>query len=104
MVAIHRQVLHTLPYKAPITGPGVWSGSDFPSPSDYWYYLSRDTLRELDQALERIRSAGKHIFSLTAYDFPLASFDNDAEALRDELRFGSGFVVVKGLPLDRYTE
>src|SRR5262245_58162960 len=104
MVATHRDVLRTLPYKAPIAGPGVWRGSDFSNPADYCYYLCSDTLRELDQALERIRRTGKPIFSLTAHDFPLRSFENDAEALRDELRFGSGFVIVKGLPLDRFTE
>src|SRR5438094_651222 len=78
-------ILHTPPYKAPIAGPGVWSGSDFSGPSDYWYYLSQDTLAELDLALQRIRRSGKTIFSLTAQDFPLPSFENDAEALREEL-------------------
>src|SRR6266852_2828911 len=94
----------TPPYKAPITGPGVWKGSDFSSPSDYWYYLGSETIAEIDSALRRIRSSGKSIFNLTVKDFPLPSFENDAEALREELRFGSGFVVVKGLPIDRYTE
>jgi len=76
-------MLRTLPYKAPITGPGVWSGSDFSSPADYWYYLSRETLAELDRALQRIHGAAKPIFSLTVQDFPLPSFENDAEALRE---------------------
>ncbi len=97
-------MLRTPPYKAPITGPGVWRGSDFSSPADYWYYLSRETLAELDRALQQIHAAGKPIFSLTVQDFPLPSFENDAEALREELRTGSGFVVVKGLPIDRYTQ
>ena len=104
MVPTLREILRTPPHKSPITGPGVWKGSDFSSPADYWYYLSSETLRELDRALQRIRAAGTPIFSLTAQDFPLPSFENDAEALREELRAGSGFVVVKGLPIDRYTE
>jgi hypothetical protein len=41
---------------------------------------------------------------LTVQDFPLPSFDDDAEALREALRFGSGFVAMKGLPIDRYSE
>src|SRR5258708_12489530 len=97
-------ILRTPPYKAPIAGPGVWSGSDFSGPADYWYYLSAETLGELDRALQQIRSAGKTIFSLTVQDFPLPSFQNDAEALREDLQFGSGFVIVKGLPIDRYSE
>src|SRR5260221_3894584 len=104
MASTLREMLRTPPYKAPITGTGVWRGSDFSSPADYWYYLSRETLAELDRALQQIHAAGKPIFSLTVQDFPLPSFENDAEALREELRTGSGFVVVKGLPIDRYTQ
>src|SRR5579864_941124 len=92
----------TPPYKAPITGPAVWKGSDFSSPSDYWYYLSSETIAELDSALRRIRESGEKPRADTWVALP--SFENDAEALREELRFGSGFVVVKGLPIDRYTE
>jgi hypothetical protein len=82
----------------------VWQASDFSNPADYCYYLSRETLAELDRALLQILSSGKSIFALAAEDFPLPSFENDAEALREELRFGSGFVLVKGLPIDRYSE
>lgn len=103
MAPTYREILRTAPYKAPITGPGVWKGSDFCGPEDYWYHLSRETLADLDSALQHIRDSGKPIFSLTVDDFPLPSFENDAEALREELRFGSGFVVVKGLRLDCYT-
>src|SRR5882724_120413 len=97
-------ILHTPPYKAPIAGPGVWSGSDFSAPAEYWYFLSAETLDDLDRALKQIHSSGKDTFSLTVEDFPLPSFENDAEALREELQFGSGFVIIKGLPIDRYSE
>jgi len=100
----HREILCTAPHKGPIAGPGVWKGSDFSSPSDFCYHLSRETVDELDCALRRARGSGKSIFSLTARDFPLPSFDVDGEALREELQYGSGFVVVKGLPIDRYSE
>jgi hypothetical protein len=99
-----REILCTAPYKRDISGPGVWKGSDFSGPSDYSYRLSDETLAELDSAVLRIRSSGRSIFSLTAQDFPLPSFEPDAEALRRGLRFGSGFVLVKGLPPDRYTD
>lgn len=101
---MHRSIPCTPPHKALLSGPGVWTGSDFPNASDFYYFLSGDTLDEFDRALQRIRASGKPLFSLTAYDFPLPSFENDAEALREELRSGSGFVLVKGLPIDRYTD
>ncbi len=37
-------------------------------------------------------------------DFPLPSFEKDAGDLREKLRFGSGFVVVKGLSPDHYAD
>jgi len=99
-----REIPCTAPYKRVIGGPGVWKGSDFSSPSDYRYQLSDETLAELDSAVRRIRSSGRSIFSLTERDFPLPSFETDAEALRQRLRFGSGFVLVKGLAPDRYPD
>ena len=91
-------------HKGAITGPGVWQGSSFSAPSDYSYRLSGETIAELESALQVIRSSGKPLFTLTAEDFPLPSFIADARALREELRFGRGFVVVKGLPIERYSE
>src|SRR5260370_3085264 len=72
--------------RSAITGPGVWQGSDLAAPADYEYRLSNQTIAELES------------------DFPVPSFEPDARALREELRFGRGFVVVKGLPIDRYTD
>src|SRR5262249_51795698 len=94
----------TPPHNAPIEGPGVWTAADFPDSSQYCYRLRDETITELDQAVARVGESGKELFSLTREDFPLPSFAADAEALREKLCSGSGFVVVKGLPIDRYTE
>src|SRR5205807_7661342 len=59
LLKLYPMVPCTPPFKAPITGPAVWKGSDFSSPSDYWYYLSSETIAELDRALRRIRETGK---------------------------------------------
>ncbi|HTM50115.1 MAG TPA: TauD/TfdA family dioxygenase [Bryobacteraceae bacterium] len=95
------EILRTSPHKAPINGPGAWKGSGYSGPGDYTYRLCPRTLDELDRALRRVKT---DIFALTAEDFPLPSFEQDAAALRARLKDGDGFVVVKGLPIDRYTE
>src|SRR5260370_34901772 len=69
-----------------ITGPGARQGYELSAPADYEYRISKQTIAELES------------------DFPVPSFEPDARALREELRFGRGFVVVKGLPIDRYTD
>ena len=91
-------------HKAPITGPGAWRRCDFAGPADWSYRLKPETLAELDRAVRRVREKGKNISKLTAEDFPVPSFQRDAATLRREVLDGRGFVVIKGLPVDRYTE
>lgn len=91
-------------YTSPISGPGAWRKADFSGPADWSCRLKPEALAELDRAVEQIRRAGKRLSDLTAADFPLASFASDAAKLRNEVLHGHGFVVVKGLPVDRYTE
>ena len=91
-------------HKALMTGPGAWRRSDFSGPADWGYCLKPETLDELDQAVRRACDRGKDISILTAEDFPVPSFQHDAVKLRREVLHGRGFVVVKGLPIDRYTE
>jgi len=51
-----------------------------------------------------IRERGKSLASVTAADFPVPSFRRDAARLRDDLLRGRGFVVIRGLPIERYTD
>ncbi len=85
------------------TGPGAWRRSDFRSPGEWNYHLSPETVAELDCALRSVRSRGKDISTMTDEDFPLPSFAGDAARLLREVQAGRGFVVIKGLRVDRYT-
>jgi hypothetical protein len=88
-------------YDAPFAGPGAWTRSNG---SGWSYFLRPHAIAELDRALTRIRELGKNLANLDAADFPLPFFDNDAAALRRELTTGRGFVVIRGLPIDQYTD
>ena len=78
-------------------------GKHFQTSADWTYTLSLETINQLDRAVEGLRARGKDLSTLTSADFPLPSFDDGAAALRTELLQGRGFVVIKGLPIDRYT-
>ncbi len=97
------KIAETPVHRAPIEGPGAWQRADFPAFESRCYRLKPATLDELGQALGAIRDGGKDLLSLVKSDFPLPSFEADAAALRRELRAGAGFVLVKGLPMERYT-
>ncbi len=91
-------------HDAPISGPGAWRCPDFPSTKAWSYFLSSAVLEELGRAIRIINDRGKELAALLAEDFPLPSFAEDAARLRRELRRGRGFMMVKGLPIEKYDD
>ena len=84
---------------APLTGPDAWRGADLAVASRFWLQrFTLDELAALDDAADRLLAAGwPHA------PFARASAPAVAElcaAIRDELLFGRGFVVLRGLPVD----
>src|SRR4051812_22036576 len=104
MIAAATQVLHSAPYDSMFTGPTVWRGSDFRDPGSGLYHLKPETIAEMESNARMLRAAGRITASVTAQDFPLPSFEADAARLREQLYTGTGFFIVKGLPIERYTE
>ncbi|MBI3679141.1 MAG: TauD/TfdA family dioxygenase [Acidobacteria bacterium] len=91
-------------HDAPFTGSGAWRGSDFRSAADWTSELSPAMLAELDRSMRRIQKEGKRLAELSAADYDVPSFARDGEALRLDLESGRGFAVLRGLPVDEYTE
>src|SRR6478736_6773199 len=69
----------------------VWRGSDFHNPAEWCVYLGKDALAELDELVHG--NAGE-----------TPNLNHVATAVREELSTGRGFVVIRGLPIDGYTE
>ena len=91
-------------HDAAFAGRGAWLGADLTDPGAWTYRLRSAVLEEFDEALSRIREARREIPDLSIADFPLPSFRDAAADMRAELESGRGFVVITGLPLDRYSE
>ena len=81
----------TAVHREPVSGRSVWTARDF-SGGEWNYRLRPETLDEIDRGI----ASGSP-------DFPLDSFERDADRLRAEVKSGRGFVVLKGLPVDRYS-
>src|ERR1700722_6866752 len=86
------------------TGLGAWRGVDFEGPEAWTYRLQPTDLAELDSAMRHIRDSRREIPTLTIADFPAPSFASAAAPLRADLESGRGFVVIQGLPIDRYSD
>ena len=90
---------------ATITGPSAWVGSDMQSDPDRWlFYLSKTDVSDLEQAARHYLSLGRDIGEITKEDFPLAHFDARLEGMKETLLSGHGFEVLRGLPIESYTQ
>lgn len=89
----------------PLTGPDAWRGSDLAAAPERWLrQLSRDELAVIDAAAARLIADGwptvPHATGHATGAAELALRDGLRNGLRDELLFGRGFVLLRGLPVD----
>jgi hypothetical protein len=92
------------PTRQPITGRSAWRPSDFPSPDTYTVTLTEAHFAAFDRALEAQRAADRAIDTITQQEFALDSIAHNVAAWRHEVLNGRGFVVLRTLPLTRYSE
>ncbi|HEX3952105.1 MAG TPA: TauD/TfdA family dioxygenase [Stellaceae bacterium] len=88
----------------PIEGPMVWKGPDIDYRNEGVRVLSTDEIDEIDTALEYLHSRGEIDFpDITPAMFPLPALGRFLGGLADELRYGRGFLLLRGLPRARYS-
>ena len=88
-----------------LTGPAAWVGADLQDRPDLWLYqLTEADIDELEAAAEHYLSLGRDIGEITKDAFPLDAFGAHLEALRNVLLNGIGFEVLRGLPVERYSQ
>lgn len=80
----------------------AWRGPDMLKRSDWIYPLNARQIAELDNALMKVRD--KPVTEIRRADFPLPTFSEDLAGLADEIENGRGFVLMRGLPIDKYSE
>jgi hypothetical protein len=89
---------------APIEGPRVWHGSRIDLREEGVRTLSAAEVDEIDAALRHLRSRGNIDFpDITPDTFPLPTLGGYLAGLGDELRYGRGFLLLRGLPRERYS-
>jgi hypothetical protein len=82
----------------------AWTGATIDYRTDGLHTLSGPEVEEIDAALRHLHSLGDLDFpAITAERFPLPTLGGFFRGLRDELRFGRGFVLLRGIPRARYS-
>jgi len=83
-----------------VEGPSAWIGADLARRSADWTYsLASSELAEIAAAAAAVRARGLDLGALTRADFPLPRLGPRLDALRREVVDGSGFVLIRGLPV-----
>ncbi len=82
----------------------AWTGATIDYRTDGLHMLSVAEVAEIDAALGHLRGLGNLDFpAITTATFPLPTLGSFFRGLRDELRFGRGFVLLRGIPRERYS-
>jgi len=89
---------------AAIEGPAVWEGSHIDLREEGVRLLSPGEIGEIGAALRHLHSLREIDFpEITPQSFPLPTLGAYLAGLGDELRFGRGFLLLRGLPRERYS-
>lgn len=87
-----------------ILGPCAWRGADLAGDDAWIHVLSGAAIDEIDRALATVKARGLHFPDFAATDFPLPLLAADLARHADELENGRGFLLLRGLPVERYTD
>ncbi len=87
------------------TGKSVWYGPAMNHRKQEWMIaLSPIEIVELEVAVKSFKESGKSIGEMGKSDFSLPIFGKKLTQLKAELINGIGFSLIKGLPLEKYSE
>jgi hypothetical protein len=89
----------------PIVSPGAWKGPDIDWTREGLHVLDAAQLKEIDDALRHLLSLGELDFpEISRQTFPLHQVGKLMESLPERLRNGCGFLMLRGLPRDKYSD
>ncbi|HOB66158.1 TauD/TfdA family dioxygenase [Ottowia sp.] len=88
----------------PLVGPAAWKGPDLTDTRAWTTQLAAPEIAVIDQALAHLKSRGKAYPHFGRDDFPLAALAPLLARVSEELENGRGFWLMRGLPVERYSD
>lgn len=87
------------------SGKSVWYGPTINLRKEEWIItLQPSEIIELEQAAEKFRKNGMSIGEMKKNQFPLPYLSKKLRVLKEKLIQGIGFFLLKGLPVEKYSE
>lgn len=87
----------------PVGGPAAWYGKDMHRTRDWVMELSHADRGEIDAAIKVFRASGTGLEEIHPGSFPLPSLQARLAAVAEQLLDGRGFVLIRGVPVERYS-
>jgi hypothetical protein len=88
--------------RTPIVGPAAWKGLELAASDDWLFRLSTTHIGEIATALDHVSARGLTLDSMQREDFPVPQLAPIIARWRQDLLHGRGFVLVRGLPVERW--
>ena len=88
----------------PIADRSAWRAADFAVDQSWIVHWSQNDLAELDAALHTAKARGCDAATVTREAFPLPTLAALLRSLREEIEYGRGFVLLRGIPVRDYTK
>lgn len=85
-----------------VTDATAWKGPELQHDSSWIYELSAEDIAELEQAGRQAAAAGLRWGQFDKADFPLPGLQAKLADIDHQIRHGRGFVLIRGLPVQRY--
>jgi hypothetical protein len=92
----------TLPHE--IEDASAWYGPDTNASNDWIEHLSESEIAEVEKAVERLAASSFDLTQITPQDFPLPILAPRLRELLHDVLDGRGFVLIKSLPVERWSK
>ncbi|PYP85909.1 MAG: taurine catabolism dioxygenase TauD [Blastocatellia bacterium AA13] len=86
-----------------IQGPSAWYGPELASRGNWLEFLSPAEIEEVEYAAKGLDSESTDIVGIRREHFPLPTLGPRLKSLLDEVLNGRGFVLLRALPVERWT-
>ena len=87
-----------------ITGPKAWRGEALAHDPSWLVTLTAAEIADIDRAVATAKASGRAMADVGREEFPLSTLRPRLEQTLAELTDGRGFVVLRGLPVERYSD
>lgn len=84
--------------------PGLWRGDELIQRDDWVFRFPGEALAEIEAALRAVQAKGLTPPSFAKNDFPLPGLSKVLRGMLDELESGRGFFLMRGFPIERFSE